>query len=138
MKLEEIVNVYYAIAGNKNIIGTDYLLKYELPITISIRLCRIVELLKKDIEIYETKRFELIKKYGTETIPNSNQWQVLPEKIVLYANEINDLLAIEIEINNIDNYKLNIKNLEDLKIKGELILKILKFINDESRDKGKN
>ena len=99
VKLSEIVNAYPKLAEIAN---------KEMPIAESYHFARALSALKAEFDHYETKRHELIRKYGDED--DSGLIRVKPntDQHNKFIEEINDLLEVEVDV-KFD--PINVKNI---------------------------
>lgn len=108
MKLKTII---------ENIENIKALQEVKLPVKASFKMKKIINALQPDLKIYDEKRGELIKEYGTEK--EDGKFNVPKENWEEFAKKTNELLAVEIE----DNWgKIKIEELEDIKIEPKLLL----------------
>ena len=69
----------------------------EMDFKLSYRIRKIAKKTKAEIDDLEEARFSLIKKYG-EKIAKTNAYQVKEEHLDICTKEIDELLAIEIDL----------------------------------------
>lgn len=100
MKLSEIVNSLEPLQN---------LLKVSLPIKVSYKLSKIAIKINPELDLFNEKKNELIKKYGKEIEPD--KWQVDPENVEKYQEDMKTLLDMEVSLDFGDG-----KNLEKIPI----------------------
>ncbi|MFZ5986929.1 MAG: hypothetical protein ACOYWZ_07380 [Bacillota bacterium] len=98
----------------QNVESLGKLLNKELPVKTAYRLGRLSKALQSELDQFNLTRNNLIKKYGKE---KDGQYQIDPEdkiSIEKFSKEIDELLAIEI---NIDAYDpISIDDLGEIKL----------------------
>ncbi len=109
IKLKEVV------ASDKTL---DALFKKALPTKIAYRLSRIRSKLNSEVRSFMDTRDSLIKKYGEEN-PETKIITVKPENDETFANEVKELLEVELDLQNYD--KIAIEDLGEDKFEPDLL-----------------
>ena len=112
-----------------NVLNVQSVLPKVLENTLKIKTLynfeKLTEKLSKELEFIEKNRNEMIKKYGEELEPN--KWVVKQENTELFVNELKELLDIEIELSEVE--KIQIKEIEDVKLNADEYIGLKPFLN---------
>ena len=119
MKLFEILNAGEAISE---------ILKKDIPIKVSFKLTTLYKRLSPEIESFETKRKDLIEKYGVDE-PETGNKLVPKEKVPEFTALINELTSVEIDI----TYpKISLSELDAIEhLEGKYIYNLFPFIEED-------
>lgn len=74
------------------------LLAVKLPVKIAYKLSKIVNLIQPELTIFQEQRDKLIKELGTEKDKDSGNFQVTPENMPKFIEEIGKLTDIEVNL----------------------------------------
>lgn len=102
LKLDDVLSCFQVI----NKIMYDGEEERKLPFKIKLRLSKMKDVFSKTVELYESQRIELIRKYGDPVIEKDKEGNEVetgnlsvsdPEKLKTFVKEINEILSIEEE-----------------------------------------
>ncbi len=88
IQIKEVVN---------NVENIKALQEVSLPIKVSYKIKRLVDKLNPIVKSYEEKRTDLVKEFG-EKQEDESVSVTDPEKLKLFVEKLNELLAIEEEL----------------------------------------
>lgn len=118
MKTGDIVNVSEAI---------NNLLEMDLPPKVSIDLAILSEEIKPILNVFNTKREEIVTKYASTN--DKGERFIPPDKIELFNSAINEIVSVDIENKY---HKLDMKDIINIpSVKGKLIYSLYPFIGKE-------
>ncbi len=112
--------------------GLKALLSIKLPVKISYALGKLVNKMQPDLKVFDEQKMKLIKELG-DPAPDSpiingeaQNWQVKPENLAKFGEELGKLLEIEIELNFNDSDPFQKIKIADL---GEINIEPLQLMN---------
>lgn len=88
------------------------LMALKLPVKVSYKLKKLVIKLQPDLKIYDEKRVELLKEYGTEN--DNHAWTIKPENLVKFQEELGKLLDIDVDLKLGEDKPFDKIKIEDL------------------------
>ena len=103
LQLKEIINSTEQIKS---------LLEVKLPIKVSYRLMRLIDKLQPELKIYDDKRNELVKEFGTKQ-ENGDMKVEDPKKLEEFSKKMVELWDVEVDV---DFDKLKIDEMGDVNI----------------------
>lgn len=120
MKLQTIINSQESLKK---------LLEIKLPIKISYKISKIVNLCQPELAIFEEQRNSLIKKLGVSTNnpDNPNEIQVKNENLPEFQEDYNKLVDIDVDLGfgkGNDLEKIKIDDLGDIVVEPNLLLSL--------------
>lgn len=118
-KLHEILEAYEVINRWK---------KMPMAATPAYRLGRMEAKMASEVKLFESKRLELIQKYGKEDEKKKGVFSVDPKNVEAMDAITKDLNAIVEETVNLDVFSITLDMLGDLKVTPEEVNKMNKFI----------
>jgi len=120
MKLQIIVNSQESLKK---------LLEIKLPIKVSYKISKIINLCQPELAIFEEKRNELIRKLGvsTDNPENPDEIRVKPENMPEFQKDYNKLGDIDIDLSfgaGKDLEKIKVEDLGDTEIEPNVLLSL--------------
>ncbi len=109
IKLRQITGSVEAL---KTLIGM------KLPIAVAYNISKLIPQVDSESKFYEEKRMALVKEYGAETEVKGN-FQVTPENLSKFVEELNDVGELEVELNF---NKVKISDLGDATIEPKYLI----------------
>jgi len=119
MKMYDLKNAETAL---KKLVNAD------LPIKIAFSLSNVVDSVDEQLRKFEDFRINLIKKYGDET---EKGFEVKPENVGIFENELNELLQLDIDIKGIKTIDMGLLENTSFSIVELKALQNIGFISTE-------
>lgn len=120
----------------KDIINSEHdlgkLLELKLPVKIAYKLSKVVFKIQPELKIFNDQKFKLVKELGEPAKDSvvingeAQQWQVKPENMEKFIEEINKLTDIDVNLDFADGKPLEKIKIEDL---GEVSLEPRSLVN---------
>jgi hypothetical protein len=110
--------------------GVDALLRQDLPVVLAFKLSRLKAQVKPEMDSYEAKRTELIKKHGAENKETGNV-EILPgsPEFKTFLDLLDSVLRVEVEINA---GKIKLADFGAISVPGSSMTALFPFIEDEA------
>jgi len=102
--------------------GVKQLQEINFPVKVSYRLMRLVNKLQTELNSYEEKRIDLIKKYGDAPDEKGAINVTDPEKIALFRKDLQEIFDLEVDI---DFEPIKIDDAGDVKIPAKLLVNFI-------------
>ena len=98
------------------------LLDLKFPIKVSYRLNRLVSKLQPELNLYDTKRNELVKEFGDAPQEDGTIKVTDPEKLAEFTKKLQELLDVECEI---DFEKIKIDDIPNVEVSPKLLVNFI-------------
>lgn len=108
------------------------LMALKMPMSVSYKLSKLVFRMQPDLKIWNEKRLELFKEYGTLD-EKTDQYTVKPENIVKFQEELTKLLEVEVDLTFAPEKpfeKISVAEFGDAQIEPSVLLQLEWLLSD--------